>query len=530
MKGLIILIKKQKVSIFNEVLGPIMSGPSSSHTAGPTRIGKMCYDLMNGDIDKVHIQFDKNGSFASTYRGQKSDRGFAAGILGFNPEDENLASALEIAKENNIEISFEITSFPANHPNTAKINLVNSTEQKNVTALSTGGGMVSIIAIDDVSIEINGDLYDLLIDIEAGNNDLKQFVHKIKSILDIEIFDYKVIKSNEQQLLHIKTRNITDNEQAINMISSLATVVKVKIISPVLPVLSSKDIDIPFESAKDIQSYGRENNLKLWEVALVYEMRRSGWDKTQVFEKMAEIMSFMRKSIKNGLNEELNMLGFLKPKARYMKKEMETNKTVPSGVLEEAIIWATAIMEYNSSMGVVVAAPTAGSCGVLPSIILSTADALELDLDKQIKAMLSAGIIGVLIAENATFAAEVGGCQAEIGSSTGMAAAGLIELLDGTIDQSFRASAMALQNILGLICDPVAGVVDIPCINRNSMGISNAVVSSNMAMMGFDPVIPLDEVIKAMKEVGDAMPTDLKCTGCGGLCTTETAKNISLNF
>ncbi|MCJ0952500.1 L-serine ammonia-lyase, iron-sulfur-dependent, subunit alpha [Mammaliicoccus sciuri] len=523
------MVKKQEVSIFNDVLGPIMSGPSSSHTAGPTRIGRMCYDLMDGDIEKVHIAFDSKGSFASTYKGQKSDRGFAAGLLGYGPESQNLSNALEIAKNKNIDITFEVTQFPANHPNTAKIYLENKNESKNVTALSLGGGMISIIDIDQIPISIHGDLYEILIFLDSPIQSEEAFITNLKTLMDIEIFNYEIKKTKDVCLLHIQTRHYRSKDNIIKKVSNLSNVKRVSVLSPVLPVTASQNVNLPFKNGKEMLAYAEKNDLKLWEIGLIYEMERSGWTKKEVFNYLEKIISYMRESINKGLNEELKMMGFLEPKARQMNQQKMSYKRIPSGVLEDAIIWSTAVMECNSSMGVVVAAPTAGSCGVLPGIILSTADSLNLDIEKQVKAMLAAGIVGVLIAENSTFAAEVGGCQAEIGSSTGMAAAGLIELLDGSAQQSFRASAMALQNILGLICDPVAGVVDIPCINRNAMGISNAVVSANMAMMGFDPVIPLDEVIKAMKEVGDAMPSDLKCTGCGGLCTTESAKKITIN-
>lgn len=183
-------------------------------------------------------------------------------------------------------------------------------------------------------------------------------------------------------------------------------------------------------------------------------------------------------------------------------------------------------MEVKSSMGVIVAAPTAGSCGALPGAIMGIGKILELSEDELVKAMLAAGIIGVFIAAHATFAAEVGGCMAECGSASGMAAAGIVVLKGGSIQQSLSAASMALQSSLGMVCDMIADRVEAPCLNRNVMAATNAISCANMALSDYNHLIPLDEVIETMKRVGDAMPNTLCCTGLGGLAITKTAKEI----
>jgi len=183
-------------------------------------------------------------------------------------------------------------------------------------------------------------------------------------------------------------------------------------------------------------------------------------------------------------------------------------------------------MEVKSSMGVIVAAPTAGSCGALPGALFGTAHSLQLPEDELVKAMLAAGLIGVFIAAHATFAAEVGGCMAETGSGGGMAAAGIVVLNNGTLEQSLAAASMALQNSLGIICDPIGNRVEAPCLGRNVMAASNAISSANMAISNYNALIPLDEVIETMKEVGDQIHHTLRCTNLGGLSITSTAKKI----
>lgn len=177
-------------------------------------------------------------------------------------------------------------------------------------------------------------------------------------------------------------------------------------------------------------------------------------------------------------------------------------------------------------MGVVVAAPTAGSCGALPGAVIGISTELGLPQDEMVKAMLAAGIIGVFISAHATFAAEVGGCMAECGSGSGMAAAGIVGLKNGTLDQSLAAASMALQSSLGMICDMIADRVEAPCLNRNVMAATNALSCANMALSDYNHLIPLDEVIETMKRVGDAIPNTLRCTGLGGLAITKTAKKI----
>jgi L-serine dehydratase len=177
-------------------------------------------------------------------------------------------------------------------------------------------------------------------------------------------------------------------------------------------------------------------------------------------------------------------------------------------------------------MGVIVAAPTAGSCGGLPGTVLGAAEAMGRSENEIAEAMLAAGLIGIFISIFSTFAAEVAGCQAECGAGSGMAAAAIVTLMGGTTENAVAAASMALQNSLGMICDPVASRVEVPCLGKNVMAASNAVSCANMALAGYDPVIPLDEVIHTMDAVGKRIPCELRCTALGGLSVTETSKQI----
>jgi len=205
---------------------------------------------------------------------------------------------------------------------------------------------------------------------------------------------------------------------------------------------------------------------------------------------------------------------------------MKGGRLLDVGALNRIVLYVSALMEVKSSMGVIVAAPTAGACAALPSAVIAMAESLKQDEEMMAKALLASGLIGVFIATRWTFAAEAGGCQAEGGSASSMAAAALVTLAGGTLAESVAAASMALQNMIGLICDPVANRVEVPCLGKNVMAASNALACANIALAGYDPVIPLDEVIETARRVAGQMPRELRCTALGGLSITATSLTL----
>jgi L-serine dehydratase len=273
-------------------------------------------------------------------------------------------------------------------------------------------------------------------------------------------------------------------------------------------------------------AYNNDKNLELWELAVYYERSRGAISDDQVMQKMADITDIMQNAIHAGLAGTEYTDRILGYQSGKFQTQMENRHLIEGGVLNQIILYTTALMESKSAMGLIVAAPTAGACGGLPGAVIGTASALGLSPDDITRAMLAGGVIGVFIAAHATFAAEVGGCQAECGSGSGMAAAALVTLAGGSTQQAVNAASMALQNILGMICDPVANRVEVPCLGKNVMAASNALACANMALADYDPVIHLDEVIQTMDEVGKVIPSALRCTALGGLSITKTSKEI----
>jgi L-serine dehydratase len=507
-------------SIFNDVIGPVMRGPSSSHCAAAVRIGRIVRDLMDGEIEEVLIEFDPDGSLASTHASQGSDMGLFAGLLGWEPTDERLPGSTQALLEAGIKVEIVISSIQAEHPNTYKMTVSNSRERHSLTAISTGGGIIEVTEIDGVRLSLAGDYYETLL--YVGSNAEALLAYLKENIRADEVF---LLGSAKTCLIEIKSQAFLQQETRFDLRSKFE-IQAIKQIAPVLPVLSHKELKVPFITCAGMLEYNRDQNLDLWELAVDYESVRGALNAEQVLEKMAGILDVMQNAIQAGLAGTAYADRILGYQSGNFKTEMDNQRLIDGGVLNQIILYTTALMESKSAMGLIVAAPTAGSCGGLPGACIGAAQKMGLSKVEQTRAMLAGGMIGVFIAAHATFAAEVGGCQAECGAGSGMAAAALVSLAGGSAQQAVNAASMALQNILGMICDPVANRVEVPCLGKNVLAASNALACANMALANYDPVIPLDEVIESMEAVGKLLPAALRCTAYGGLSITKTSKEI----
>jgi len=505
-------------SIFNDVIGPVMRGPSSSHCAASLRIGRLCRDLMDGDISEILIEFDPNGSLATTHKSQGSDMGLFGGFLGWEAYDERLPNSEDAINTAGIQFDIQIVDIMADHPNTYKISLSNKQETRVVTAISTGGGMIEVIKIDGAEVSMMGDYHETLIYCESSKEVLKYIKESIT-------YDHALVHEGEPYMIEIKSQEPI-SKVAREELQSLEKVWFIKQINPVLPVLSRNELAVPFITCEEMFAYNEDKQLELWELAVRYESIRGNIPAHEVFENMREIVRIMQTSIDQGLKGTKYADRILGSQSPNFKRMHEAGQLVDGNVLNQIVMYVSAMMEVKSSMGVIVAAPTAGSCGALPGAVLATANAMKLPEDEAVKAMLSAGMIGVFIAAHSTFAAEVGGCQAECGSGSSMAAAAIVGLAKGSLQQSIAAASVALQNSLGMVCDPIANRVEAPCLGKNVMAASNALSCANMSLADYDHLIPLDEVIEAMYLVGNSIPNTLRCTNLGGLSITKTAKAL----
>jgi L-serine dehydratase len=526
-------------SIFNDVIGPVMRGPSSSHCAAAVRIGRLARDLMGGEIKKVLVEFHPEGSLATTHESQGSDMGLFGGLLGWDAAHERLVHSAEALRETGIEVDLRITGFTAFHPNTYRLTLQNEKVQHRMTALSTGGGIIKVVEVDGVPVSMAGDVHETLVFVtggmgggpgEGGGLDPGALTSALER--EFGAFEVLVHPWNSGCIIQIRTPRFPPKEALRGLLEKHpgfpagSRISEIRNLAPVLPIQSRAGIQVPFLTARDLLAHEKGRDSNLWAWAVEYESARGEITPREVLGRMVEIVGIMEDSVQAGVRGTEYHDRILPAQTGLFKERLDAGSLLEAGILNRAILYVSAIQEVKSSMGVIVAAPTAGSCGALPGVVLAAGHSLGASREDLAKAMLAAGLIGVFITAGSTFAAEVCGCQAECGAGSGMAAAALVNLAGGSTAQALAAASMALQNTLGMICDPVANRVEVPCLGRNVLAASNALACSNMALSGFDEVIPLDEVIRTMDDVGKSMPHELRCTALGGLSVTDTSKAI----
>jgi L-serine dehydratase len=283
-----------------------------------------------------------------------------------------------------------------------------------------------------------------------------------------------------------------------------------------------------FDSVQDLIEKASKCSIPIYEVVLEEQAIDMGKSKEELYNDMARNLEIMEQSIEKGIKPYVKSQSGLSGGDAYkLQSAFEMGITIGGSMLDKALIKALAISEANACMERIVAAPTAGSCGIIPAVILTIMEEKNISRDKAVMGLFTAGGIGMVIAKRASVSGAQGGCQAECGSASAMAAAALVEMMEGTPEMAGHACAIALKNVLGLVCDPVAGLVEVPCIKRNAMGAANALVSADLALAGIKSIIPVDEVIDAMKSVGNLMMPALKETAEAGLAATPTACKLT---
>lgn len=263
------------------------------------------------------------------------------------------------------------------------------------------------------------------------------------------------------------------------------------------------------------------------EMMIAVEMETSGADRQMIIEHMTKNKNVMLQSIAKGTAGVTSVTGLTGGDAKRMHEYIEKGETLSQATILKAVRNAIAVNEVNAQMGLICANPTAGSAGVVAGVLAAITEEKNLTEAQQLDFLFTAGAFGLVIANNASISGAAGGCQAEIGSASAMASAALVAIAGGTAEQSAQAVAITIKNMLGLICDPVAGLVEVPCVKRNALGSSQAYISADMALAGIKSVIPPDEVVEAMHQVGMQMPTIFKETAEGGLADTPTGRKIS---
>ena len=509
------------VSIFNDVLGPVMRGPSSSHTAGSHRLGRIARSLLGDEPASAVFTFDPEGSYARTYREQGADLGFAAGLLGWPITDERFPQALGTADRAGIKIEFKLHPLPlADHPNTVLIELAGRGGKRlEMIGQSVGGGLVVVRRVDDWDVEITGKSHDTLVmcDIPVVPG-VKALAERWKALLH----STKEAARGDRALLHFQSAEDPGGEN-LEKLRRLSGVHDVRSVPPVFFVQRGEPL---FTSGEEMIARAAGRRISLGRTALEYESRLLGFSEKEAEEEMLRRWDIMAAAVERGTKDRDLKLRLLRPSAANILDAEMRGTLALGGPATRAAARALAVVHVSNSGGVVCAAPTGASSGVVPGVVATLIETKKLSSERIAWALFAASAVGLVIAARATFAAEVAGCQVEIGAAGAMASAAAVEAMGGTARQALDAAAISLQNSMGSVCDLVQGLCEIPCHTRNAAAAASALVCADLVLGGYVNPVPLDETVDAVFAVGKMLPRELRCTSLGGLAMTPSAQAL----
>jgi L-serine dehydratase len=499
------------ISVFNDVLGPIMRGPSSSHTAGGYRVGRLVRDLLADEPAWVRVTFDPAGSMAPTYQPLGVDLAFISGIMGWSMLDDRYHAARERAGQQEVAVSFEIAPLKhAEHPNAMLIEAESAGGRRlRTVAEAVGGGGVRITRVGGWQVELDGKSGQVLVEIDAeGDTEV------------VELLSDPRRQISEGSALLISRTAAPSVSETVSQLREVAGVKDVWSVSPVFFVRRGATL---FTSAEEMVATAEEEGLSLGEIGLAYEVELLAMTETEAIDEMLRRYRVMKDSIDAGFDDARSDMLLLQPTASKVFEAEKDGKAAIGGIHTRAAARAMAVMHCCNSRGVVCAAPTGGSAGTVPGVVVSLVEERELSQRQTALALFAASAIGLVVARRATFAAEMAGCQVEIGVAGAMAAAAVAEVAGGSARQAADAAAISLQNTMGMPCDPVAGTCEVPCHTRNAIAASSALTCADLILGGYENPVPLDETIDASYEVGKALPGELRCTARGGCAVTPSA-------
>jgi L-serine dehydratase len=509
------------LSILNDVLGPVMRGPSSSHTAGSYHIGLVVRSLLGEDAATAAFKFDPHGSYAKTYRQQGVDLAFTAGLLGWPITDVRFPRALNLAPKHGLRLRFWVAPLDkADHPNTVRMELVSKGGRRlEATAKSVGGGMIALTELDGWPVLIDGKSHEVMVLATARQ------ARRVERIVaaDGQLSGKPVrLTRGGKVFLSFKRKTPLDADARAGL-SRLDGVHETWEAPPIFYIQKGAPL---FLSGAEMIQKAHHWRCSLGEIALAYEAKLLGLSEKEVVAEVLRRYVIMGDSVRQGLAGRKLGMRLLKPSAGTVFRSEARGSLPVGGVHARAAARALAALHVSNSMGVVCAAPTGGSAGVLPGVIVTLVEEKRLDGGRTALALLAASAVGLLIARRATFAAEVAGCQVEIGAAGAMAAAAVVEASGGRAGQAADAAAISLQNTMGSVCDLVQGMCEIPCHTRNAVAASSAFVCADLVLGGYRNPIPLDETIDAAYDSGRMLPAELRCTALGGIAMAPSARSL----
>ncbi|HOY99371.1 MAG TPA: L-serine ammonia-lyase, iron-sulfur-dependent, subunit alpha [Candidatus Aminicenantes bacterium] len=459
------------LSVFNDVIGPVMRGPSSSHTAGSYHIAATCRMLLGEPPVRAVVSFDPSGSYIETYQTQNADRAFACGLAGRPLTDARFTDVLRTARSEGLDIAFEAGRLGrAGHPNAVRVRLWTASGRRlEILARSTGGGSFAVVRIEGKPVWIDGK---------------KAFRMNFRGP------DGRFIRLRAE------------------------------------PVFFPRAAEPLFRSAADLAALARRRGLTAGEAGRLNEIRVLGLSGEDVDAEMLRRFAVMKRSLRSGLDPGQVHLRLLRPAAARILEAEKRNALPSGGRPVRTAARAMAVMQAVNSGAVVCAAPTGGSAGVLAAVAATLAEDGRAGRADILRSLFAAGAIGLVFVRRATFAAEIAGCQVEIGAAGAMAAAAVVEAAGGTARQACDAAAISLQNTMGSVCDLVAGRCEIPCFTRNAAAAASAFLCADLVLGGYENPVPLDDTIDASLASGRILPSELRVTSRGGLAVTPAARSL----
>jgi len=502
-------------SIF-EIIGPIMIGPSSSHTAGMARIGMMAHRIFDPELNSVRI--DLSPMLRTTYRGHRTDAALIGGTIGLCESDPDIRNAIQLAHERGINTDVGFLPEGKFPQNTALITMTcKAGGTVSVLGTSIGGGSIEISAVDGVRMKVIPEAFHIFVWSTASmEGRLPELDAALQSGSSVKGFVTCMTFSS------IPDTALADRIRALDGVS------RVSVVRPVLEYGVSLPTEKRYASCEQACLEATDTGKSLSELAVEYEMARSGFSRREIRDLMMRQLKCIRESVLLGMQDNKMLYGLASGRdAKMLMQAIRDEKTISGGIIPLAVARAIGVMEYNGSMGCIVAAPTAGSSGIVPGCFITIQEEYGIPDEKIVDALFVCSFMGVIMAHrDVSFSGSVGGCQGEVGVSSAISAAGIASLYTDDPNKITHAMALCLKNLLGLVCDPIAGPIEIPCIKRNAVGVANAFISADMALAGIQSFIPPDEVIDALVDVEKRLPQELKCATIGGLACTCTAKRV----
>lgn len=536
---------------FADIVGPIMVGPSSSHTAGALRIARMARSLLAAA--PVRAEFTLYGSFAHTQSGHGTDKALVAGLLGLEPDDLGVRDSFERAHAAGLAFSFCCDREAAvEHPNTVDARIVDADGGAlEVRGVSVGGGAAVVTRIDGIDVNVTGEHTSVVVR-QRDETGVLAHIAGCFSDCAVNIATARMYRTRRgSEAFTVMELDGPAPAEAKAAIERHPAVRDVRIVpadgaagraagdaagrpaggTGACATAGAEQAEerfaaCDFASGAELLARCTEQGAGLAGAFLAREQALAALDgrACDALPYADRVLAVMRASATEPLREPVpSMGGLIGGEARDVRRSREQGPAVVDGLAGAAMEYALAVLETNASMGRIVAAPTAGSAGVVPGVLLALEQERGLDAAALRRGLLAAGAVGYLIARNATVSGAEGGCQAEIGAAAAMAAAAAVEMAGGTPAQALDAAANALSSLMGLVCDPVGGLVEVPCQKRNATAAATALVSAQIALAGVGNLVGFDETVAAMDSVGRALPFELRESALGGIAAAPSA-------